>query len=65
VQGVRLDGKSYTKSWLPESFVRTGGTVTVTLGPDANHGWATSSDQLPRDLVPVPGAHKALYDSGR
>jgi hypothetical protein len=55
VQSVRLDGRPYAKSWLPESFIRGGGTVTVGLGPVANVHWGTAPDQLPRDLVPVPG----------
>ncbi|MGW4466702.1 GH92 family glycosyl hydrolase [Micromonospora sp. NPDC004704] len=56
VQSVRLDGGPYAKSWLPESFIRSGGTVNVTLGADANRSWGTGANQVPRDRVPVPGA---------
>jgi len=56
VQTVRLNGVQYDKSWLPESFVRNGGTITFALGPDANQHWATATNQLPRDLLPIPDA---------
>ncbi|MFI6760895.1 GH92 family glycosyl hydrolase [Micromonospora sp. NPDC050417] len=56
VQSVRLDGESYGRSWLPESFIRNGGTVAVTLGAEPNLRWATGANQAPRDFVPVPGA---------
>ncbi|MGX6600577.1 GH92 family glycosyl hydrolase [Micromonosporaceae bacterium Da 78-11] len=49
VQGVTLNGANLRRSWLPESFVQRGGTVTVTTGPTANTGWATGPTDLPRD----------------
>ncbi|MGI5520330.1 GH92 family glycosyl hydrolase [Micromonospora sp. CA-259024] len=56
VQGVRLDGRTYGRSWLPESYLRDGGRVTVALGDTPNQQWGTGTDALPRDRVPVPGA---------
>jgi len=49
VQSVKLGRASLDKSWLPESFVQRGGTVTFTLGPTANTTWATAPEDLPRD----------------
>jgi predicted alpha-1,2-mannosidase len=51
VRGVTLDGSARTQSWLPESFVQNGGTVTVTLGAQADTAWATKPADLPRDYV--------------
>ncbi|WP_432840919.1 GH92 family glycosyl hydrolase [Dactylosporangium sp. CA-092794] len=56
VQGVRLDDRRYDRSWLPESFVRRGGTVTVALGSTPNQQWATAAGRRPVDHVGVPGA---------
>jgi predicted alpha-1,2-mannosidase len=47
VQKVTYDGAKLDRSWLPESFVQRGGTVSVTLGPTANQNWAVSG--LPVD----------------
>jgi putative alpha-1,2-mannosidase len=49
VQGVKLDDRALRKSWLPESFLQRGGTVTVTLGAAANTNWATAPPDLPQD----------------
>src|SRR5439155_22670604 len=32
VQGLAVNGTATTKPWLPESFARTGGTLSFTLG---------------------------------
>jgi predicted alpha-1,2-mannosidase len=49
VQSVKLGPVSLSRSWLPESFVQRGGTVTFTLGPTANTTWATATADLPKD----------------
>jgi predicted alpha-1,2-mannosidase len=49
VQGVKLDNRQLRKSWLPESFLQHGGTVTFTLGTAANTTWATAPADLPQD----------------
>jgi predicted alpha-1,2-mannosidase len=51
VQRLALDGRTRTRSWLPESFVRGGGVVTFTLGPKPRIGWATAPADLPEDHV--------------
>ncbi|WP_350275495.1 GH92 family glycosyl hydrolase [Kribbella sp. HUAS MG21] len=40
VQGLTLNGKPRTESWLPESFVTHGGRVTAELGPTPST-WGT------------------------
>jgi predicted alpha-1,2-mannosidase len=49
VQSVQLDRRPLTRSWLPESFVQRGGTVSFTLGTTPNTTWATAAADLPRD----------------
>lgn len=49
LQGAKLNGRPLTRSWLPESFVQRGGTLSVTTGPTANTTWATAAADLPRD----------------
>ncbi|MFD0525120.1 GH92 family glycosyl hydrolase [Paractinoplanes durhamensis] len=47
VQKVTLNGGTLGRSWLPESFVQRGGTVSFTLGATANQSWAVKD--LPVD----------------
>ncbi|MEU4215395.1 GH92 family glycosyl hydrolase [Actinoplanes sp. NPDC026623] len=49
VQGVKLNGSTLRRSWLPESYLQLGGTVTFTLGATANTTWATAGPDLPKD----------------
>ena len=49
VQGVRFRGRDRSGAWLPETFVRRGGTVTFTLGAEPDTTWATRTADLPRD----------------
>ncbi|WP_041841900.1 GH92 family glycosyl hydrolase [Actinoplanes friuliensis] len=50
VQSVQLNGSALRRSWLPESYLQRGGTVTFKLGPTANKTWATAPSDLPRDF---------------
>ncbi|MFC7529797.1 GH92 family glycosyl hydrolase [Actinoplanes sp. GCM10030250] len=49
VRSVRLNGAPLSRSWLPESFVQRGGTVSFTLASTPNQTWATTSRDLPQD----------------
>jgi predicted alpha-1,2-mannosidase len=51
VQRVAVNGVGSARSWLPESLIRDGGTVNVTLGRQPNPTWATAPDQRPPDHV--------------
>ncbi|GAA1499864.1 hypothetical protein GCM10009827_003920 [Dactylosporangium maewongense] len=46
VQSATLDGVAYGKSWLPESFVRTGGTLNLTMGTAASTWGSPPPDQV-------------------
>ena len=42
VQGLRVNGKDSQDSWLPASFVHTGGTLEFTLGRTHNLAWGNT-----------------------
>ncbi|MEV5499218.1 GH92 family glycosyl hydrolase [Nonomuraea fuscirosea] len=56
VQGVRVNGRPYGRSWLPESLLNRGGEVVVDVGATPNTSWATSAADLPVDHVPAAQA---------
>jgi predicted alpha-1,2-mannosidase len=69
VQRVRVDGRPYSRSWLPESLVNKGGEVTVDVGPTPHTSWATRPADLPVDHVPaaatpIPNLPAACVESG-
>ena len=47
VQGVRFRGRDRSGAWLPETYVRRGGTVTFTLGAEPDTTWATGRRTCP------------------
>jgi predicted alpha-1,2-mannosidase len=59
IQSVRLNGVAQLRSWLPESFVRSGGTVSFTLGAQPSPTWGTAVADLPRDQVAPPGSRRS------
>jgi hypothetical protein len=48
VQSASLDGATLNRSWLPESFIRTGGTLSLTMGAAAST-WGTATANRPPD----------------
>ncbi|WP_345566421.1 GH92 family glycosyl hydrolase [Nonomuraea rosea] len=56
VQDVRVNGKAYSRSWLPESLLNRGGDVVVNVGATANTSWGTATGDLPVDHVPAADA---------
>ncbi|GAA3246796.1 GH92 family glycosyl hydrolase [Dactylosporangium siamense] len=48
VQSASLDGATLNRSWLPESFVRGGGTLALTMGSAAST-WGTATANRPPD----------------
>ena len=49
VQGAALNGSTLRRSWLPESFVQNGGTVSFRQSATPNKTWATAPSDLPKD----------------
>jgi predicted alpha-1,2-mannosidase len=52
VRGLRVNGKSSTKAWLPESFVAEGGTLDYELSATADPTWATAPADAPPSFSP-------------
>ena len=47
VQGLRLNGRPYEKTWVPYEAVERGGVLDFTLGPEPNKRWATAPSAAP------------------
>lgn len=47
VAGLKVNGKSQTKTWLPESFALQGGTLDFTLSKSPDKSWGTKADDAP------------------
>ncbi|MFI5688169.1 GH92 family glycosyl hydrolase [Streptomyces sp. NPDC051636] len=47
IQSMRVNGATSTRPWLPESLVRDGGTVDMTLGGTPNTSWGSSATDAP------------------
>jgi predicted alpha-1,2-mannosidase len=50
VQKATLDGKPWTKAYLPHSVVAAGGELVFTLGPKPNKRWASAPEAAPGAL---------------
>ncbi len=47
VQSLKVNGRTSTKPWLPESFAREGGRLDYTLGTTANTAWGSNPADAP------------------
>ncbi len=52
VQSLKVNGKTTTKTWLPERFVDHGGTLEFELGATPNKQWGTSAKDAPPSFEP-------------
>jgi predicted alpha-1,2-mannosidase len=52
VSGVRINGQSTSKTWLPESFAAQGGRVDFEMSPEPNKTWGTSPGDAPPSFAP-------------
>jgi putative alpha-1,2-mannosidase len=52
VQGLTVDGKPWTRSWLPESFVTSGGQLVFTVSNRPDSRWGTRQGDLPPSFAP-------------
>ena len=55
VQTLTLDGKAWTKPWLPVSFAEHGGTLRFTLGAQPDVHWGGNSADAPPSFPPPTG----------
>ena len=47
VQSLRVDGRPWTKTWLPRSFAGTGGRLDFVLGSAPNKSWGSGAGSAP------------------
>ncbi len=47
VQTLRVNGRPSTRPWLPEEFIRSGGTLEFTLGTQPNPRWGAKAEDAP------------------
>ncbi|MEV5966390.1 GH92 family glycosyl hydrolase [Kribbella sp. NPDC051952] len=47
VQSLKVNGRTTTKPWLPESFVQHGGTLDFKLGTTPNTSWGAAPKDAP------------------
>jgi predicted alpha-1,2-mannosidase len=51
VAGLRVDGRTWEKSWLPESFVADGGELTFDLSATPDLNWGRGPDDAPPSVT--------------
>jgi predicted alpha-1,2-mannosidase len=47
VRSLRVNGRAWSRPWLPESFVAEGGTLEYELSSDPERGWGSARDDAP------------------
>jgi putative alpha-1,2-mannosidase len=52
VHRLTIDGNESSKSWLPESFVRSGGKLKFTVASRAHPTWGTGSSYPQPSFAP-------------
>lgn len=52
VQSLTVDGRPSERLWLPESFVKTGGTLDFALGKTPNKTWGNAAADAPPSFGP-------------
>ncbi|HZD06263.1 MAG TPA: glycoside hydrolase domain-containing protein, partial [Longimicrobiales bacterium] len=52
VHGLRVNGESTTRSWLPESFVGEGGELVYELSTARDTAWGAGPDDVPPSFGP-------------
>jgi putative alpha-1,2-mannosidase len=43
IQSVKLNGKDWTKPFLPFAELKDGGSIVYTMGPEPNKSWGTDA----------------------
>ena len=52
VHSLKVNGKTSTKTWLPESFIERGGTLDFELGASADKSWGVHPEDVPPSFEP-------------
>lgn len=65
VQALKVNGAESTRAWLPESFVRDGGTLDYTLGDAPDTTWGAAPGDAPPSFRSGESAYFTSTDPGR
>lgn len=55
VRSLKVNGESWSKTWLPESFVDHGGTLDYELSDSPDRQWGTHPEDAPPSFEPLEG----------
>ncbi|MCK8644581.1 GH92 family glycosyl hydrolase [Mycobacterium colombiense] len=47
ISGLKIDGQATDRTWLPESIIRTGGTLAFSLAAYPDKHWGTAESDVP------------------
>lgn len=62
IRGLRTDGRSSHKPWVPASFVEHGGTLDFTLGSEPDTSWGSAEADAPPSF---PGSGDTYFTGTR
>ncbi|MEU6550020.1 GH92 family glycosyl hydrolase [Streptomyces sp. NPDC046915] len=65
VHGLKVDGVTSSRAWLPESFVRHGGTLDYTLGDTPDTTWGAARSDAPPSFQGGPTSSPTSPHPGR
>jgi len=51
IQDARLNGKSYTRSWIDHATILQGGELEFTMADQPNTQWGSRDDEVPRTSI--------------
>nr|WP_240600028.1 GH92 family glycosyl hydrolase [Lysobacter silvestris] len=61
VQSLKVNGRPWTKTWLPHAAIANGGTLEFTMGPQPSR-WGSGEQDLPHSLTADGQTPRALCD---
>lgn len=61
VQSLKVNGKAWTKTWIPHALLAQGATLDFTMGP-APSSWGSAPEDAPPSLTPAGQAPTTLAD---
>jgi predicted alpha-1,2-mannosidase len=61
VQSLKINGKPWTKTWVPHEVIAAGATLDFEMGPQPSR-WGTGPDDAPRSLTAKGARPAGLHD---
>ena len=61
VQSLKINGKPWTKTWVPHALIAQGATLDFTMGPQPSR-WGSGADDVPPSLTAVGKRPQLLHD---